>query len=508
MNLDNVAIAIRPRNSWEAMDLGFLLAKKWFGKLWRLWMATGFVAGAVFMILLYGLPGFGLLLFWWLKPVYEPFLLYWLSRAVFGEILPLSGVFKNWRQIILPGLLASLTIQRLSPERSFLMPVRMLEGVTGEAQKQRKSVLNKNQSGALWLSIACLAIEFLLAVSGMALLYILIPEEIRRSLEYSSPFIFYRLNIVIYMLAVSIVAPLYVAGGFMLYISRRVELEAWDIEIGFKNMAARVLERKKSRIVNSLAALFIFSALFFSLVLPSLQAANIPPPDECKQILEQVLDGDDFGEKKIIYNWKLIDKEREEEDLSWFSKFFEAFFKRLGEFFSGSYDTFKKWTGGLGIAFEIFLWMLLGGGIAWLLYRYTGIRRLFAGAGNGDTNIKKPEPVLFGMVVTPDSLPTDIAAECRKLLQAGETRKVLALLYRGTLSRLLHVHELRVPDSATEMECDQLVKKIRPEKEALFFNLLTRSWLSTAYGHFEPTLSLVQDLIDRWSHLYGRPHES
>ena len=509
MDLDNAAITIRPRSCWEAIDLGFVLAKKWFGRLWRLWLLTGFVAGAGSLLLLFGSPGFALILFWWLKPLYEPLLLYWLSRAVFGEILPLTGVVKEWRKIILPGLLASLSIQRFSPERSFLMPVRILEGVKGDAQKKRKSVLNKDQSGALWLSIACLAIEFLLTVSCMALVYIIVPDEIRRSIEYSSPFAFPRLNIVLYMLVVSFVAPLYVAGGFMLYIARRVELEAWDIEIGFKNMAARVLERKKRRSLHAAAvAVFVLSALLFSPNIPSSQAATIPPPEECEQILEQVLDGDDFGEKKIVYRWKLIEKEKEKEDLSWFAKFFESFFKRLAKLFSGTYDAFKSWTGGLAMVCEVLLWTVLGGGGAWLVYRYTGIRRLFARPVNGIDPHKKTEPVLFGMLVTPDSLPDDIAAECRKLFESGDTRKVLALLYRGTLSRLLHVHDLRVPDSATEMECDQLVKRIRPENEALFFNRLTRSWLNTAYGHFEPIPKLVQELIDQWAHFYGRPDEN
>ena len=36
------------------------------------------------------------------------------------------------------------------------------------------------------------------------------------------------------LFVLSAVAPFYVAGGFMLYISRRIELEGWDIEICFR----------------------------------------------------------------------------------------------------------------------------------------------------------------------------------------------------------------------------------------------------------------------------------
>ncbi len=509
MDLDNVAITIRPRNCWEAIDLGFLLAIKWLSRLWRLWLVTGFVAGTGSLLVFFGSPGFALLLFWWLKPLYEPFLLYWLSRAVFGEILPLSDVTRRWREILLPGVLASLTIQRFSPERSFLLPVRILEGVTGEARKNRKSVLSREQSGALWLSISCLIIECLLTVSSLILVYILIPNEIRRSIEYVSPFAFLRLNIVLYMFAVSFVTPLYIAGGFMLYIARRVELEAWDIEIGFKNIAARFVERKKRRFSHvSIVILFVLSTLLFSLNPPSLQAAAIPQPEQCEQILEQVLDGDQFGEKQVRYHWVYIKKEHKEKDTSWLSNFLELFFKRLAKFFSGLDDSFNNWRSGLATMSEILLWMILGGGGVWLIYRYTGIRRLFSRTGKDFGLHKKTEPVLFGMLVTPDSLPNNIPAECRKLFASGQTRKVLALLYRGTLSRLLHVHDLRVPDSATEMECDRLVQHIRPENEALFFNRLTISWLNTAYGHFEPIPNRVQELIDQWTQLYGSSDES
>ena len=38
------------------------------------------------------------------------------------------------------------------------------------------------------------------------------------------------------LLALSIVAPFYVAGGFALYLTRRTELEAWDIEISFRRI--------------------------------------------------------------------------------------------------------------------------------------------------------------------------------------------------------------------------------------------------------------------------------
>jgi hypothetical protein len=42
-----------------------------------------------------------------------------------------------------------------------------------------------------------------------------------------------------YALAVMFLEPFYVAAGFGLYVNRRVELEAWDIEQEFRRAFAR-----------------------------------------------------------------------------------------------------------------------------------------------------------------------------------------------------------------------------------------------------------------------------
>ncbi|MEJ2591922.1 MAG: DUF4129 domain-containing protein, partial [Candidatus Thiodiazotropha sp.] len=84
MDLTRIAVKLRPRLAWEGIDLGFMLARQWFVRLWLLWLA-----GALpFMLLLTLLPlplwAEGLLL-WWFKPMYEPPLLYWMGRRLFDE---------------------------------------------------------------------------------------------------------------------------------------------------------------------------------------------------------------------------------------------------------------------------------------------------------------------------------------------------------------------------------------------------------------------------------------
>ena len=51
------------------------------------------------------------------------------------------------------------------------------------------------------------------------------------------------------------------------------------------------------------------------------------------------------------------------------------------------------------------------------------------------------------------AFPTDIGAAARALWDRGEHRAALALLYRGMLSRLAHVHRVPIRDSSTEGDC-------------------------------------------------------
>ncbi len=239
MDLDHVTLVIRPRSAWEAMDLGCRVAVKWFGRLWRLWLVTGLPTGLIGCLIALKYPRLAVVLIWWLKPIHEPLLLYWLSRAVFGETLPVRPVAGKWRWILGPHLLRLITRDRFLPERSFLMPVRFLEGGTRETRRQRHRVLGKKQSGGLWLTGACLAVEGVICLSIILLALFLVPESMRMAVDYHSPFAFPLFYVAAYLAAVSIIAPFYVTGGFMLYISRRVDLEAWDLEIGFKKMADR-----------------------------------------------------------------------------------------------------------------------------------------------------------------------------------------------------------------------------------------------------------------------------
>jgi hypothetical protein len=50
-----------------------------------------------------------------------------------------------------------------------------------------------------------------------------------------------------YVLAESLIEPFFVTAGFALYLSRRVMLEGWDVELGLRRLARRLEQRRETR---------------------------------------------------------------------------------------------------------------------------------------------------------------------------------------------------------------------------------------------------------------------
>ena len=96
--------------------------------------------------------------------------------------------------------------------------------------------------------------------------------------------------------------------------------------------------------------------------------------------------------------------------------------------------------------------------------------------------------------IRPESLPPDIGAAARALWDRGEQRAALALLYRGLLSRLAHVHEVPIRDSSTEGDCLALAaRKLDPARTA-YATLLVRNWQRAIYGGIQIDTAVVHEL--------------
>ena len=97
--------------------------------------------------------------------------------------------------------------------------------------------------------------------------------------------------------------------------------------------------------------------------------------------------------------------------------------------------------------------------------------------------------------IRPAALPADVGAAARSLWDAGEHRAALALLYRGLLSRLVHVHGLRVRDSTTEGDCLALAASLaRARRE--YASQLVRAWQRHTYGGQGVPTAVAHGLCD------------
>ena len=257
MTPDALTVEIRARTYWEAIDLGLTLVQAHWRNLYAAWFSVvlpvAFLALALaYLLNRHGNNWYGLFLLWWLKPLYDRALLHVLSRAVFGETVNGRGVLSAipnllWRS----GLFRALTWGRFSPRRSFKLPIWQLEGVTGQARRLRLRVLKGR--GAVRLFIVCSTFETILLFGMLGLLFMMLPPEtLLPHIDSLSgflaadnvPFWFEAAYGFVYLLAISVIEPFYAAAGFALYLNRRTELEGWDIELGFRTLAARLKDQK------------------------------------------------------------------------------------------------------------------------------------------------------------------------------------------------------------------------------------------------------------------------
>ena len=101
--------------------------------------------------------------------------------------------------------------------------------------------------------------------------------------------------------------------------------------------------------------------------------------------------------------------------------------------------------------------------------------------------------------IRPESLPDDVGAAALALWGQGEQRAALALLYRGTLSRLVHVHEVPIRASSTEGECLALARPRLAESSARYAASLVEVWTAAVYGGREPAAGAVQALCGEFA---------
>jgi len=489
MKLESVTVEIRPRNPWEAMDLGILLVREFRQQIIPVWIIITALTFGLLHLLTGGSLALSMFLFWWLKPAYDRILLRIFSRAVFGTQTTTIESLRSIREIFSTGLWINLTLLRFNPSRSFHLPIWMLEGLRGESRVKRIRLLAANiRFYPMWLTASCQLMEFVLQVAPLLLLALLIPEgigsdlistvmfgeELPNWIEFFTSLFFY--------LSIVIVEPIYVASGFMLYIDRRTKLEGWDIELAFRRIATRLESpQKPSPLASTLLAALITGAALPGSV-SDLQAA--PSIEESRQVINDVLNAEDLNRSKKYTKW--VPNWEDEEDFD--ETNFLAQLKQLIDYIA------QLFRGAIWVAVSLIIILLI-------IYHKKWLDIL----GKIKPRPKKKHPIeqLFGLDLTPESFPDDIPKSAQNLVNAGELRAALSLLYRASLLNLLNKDELNLRSSDTEGDVLALAKNRISKARSQYLETLTTLWKNTAYGHHQPDQVAAISLCQQWHQHFG-----
>lgn len=500
VQLDSIAVALRPRNPWEAIDLGFGMVRTWWKSIMGAWLAVVLPVSVIIYLLCWKAPWLASLLMWWLKPAFDRIPLFVLSRAAFGDTpdirQTLKGVLPLWRK----SLLWDLTLGRVDMARSFNMPVRDLEGLRGKARRLRLKVLQKQtRNGAVWLTLVCINLEMVLNFALLALLLLLLPQTMQgdffsRLFAADQSLWLQMMTYGIYLLVLTTMEPFYVGAGFALYLNRRTVLEGWDIEIAFRRIAERQQTLNK---VTLPAAVLMMVGLMIGGMLgvpgPALAAETavmsapikvlVMPesPKQLKKQIAQVLQQPEFQTDKIEKQWKYVGKKTQpsqpQADSDWV-KFLAGIVPGLAGFVEG------------------LLWLLLAGVIVWLYFK----REHWLGWFDPKVTATPftPTQSLFGLDLMPESLPKNLTEEAWNLWQADQARAALSLLYRGALARWVARDKVVLGANATEGDCIRLFRATAPKDSGDYFYQLTQAWLNTAYAQRQPRTEDMQQLCHGW----------
>jgi hypothetical protein len=482
VQLERLSVELRPRGGWESVDLGFQMAHRWWRPVWGVWLAVFVPAAVALHFVFQWSPLVAAVALWWLKPVFDRFVLHVVSRAVFGSVPTVRETLGLWREILTPGLAASLTVYRLQPARAAMLPVWQLERQAGRDAAGRRRALGRRLEGGFGATIVCLHFEAVFFVSIALFGNLLEPAGANAGFEFSELFratgeeepVWWDLyDSLYYVLAVSIVEPLYVAAGFALYLNRRAVLEGWDIELQLRRLDERL------RAAVSAGTLAIVLALGLGLAAPPPAAAQAKSArDEVREVLKAPEFQEYKESKGWVYRGKRSERKSAQADL--------GFWAKLGLFLAGIQ--------------EALMWALAALAVLGALYL---LRRWMPRWFETSPAVYRPPDALFGLALAPESLPDDVAAAAAALVRQGRLRDALSLLYRGALSVLVHRDHVPLAEGDTEGDCVRAASKALPAGAAEYFAQLVQSWTGAAYAGRLPDIAGAERLCRDWAPHFG-----
>lgn len=485
MQPDRLAVVLRPRSGWEALDLGFQMAREWWRPIWAVWFSV-YVPVAALCLLTFSNRFHAVLLLWWLKPVFDRAVLHTVSRAVFGEPQGVLATLRATREWLLPGIVTALTLSRLNLARSFALPVAQLERQRGADSRRRHAALgSRMRNVGVWLTVVCVHLELIVMFGLTNLVGMLEPSagefgpednDSDRS-DWASFADWGLMKVCFYLAAVSLIEPFYVTAGFALYLNRRAILEGWDIEL-----ALRRLEERLRAATNRIAVVLILVvAIIFVVSGPRPAFALDAPGKSAQDEIRSVLKSPEFSQHKEVTRWRYVGASSDAAG----HRSVPALWRYLSALF--------------GKISEVALWIAAAVLLVAALYY---LRRLVPEPQLRKGTRYHPPNTLFGFDLAPESLPEDVAGAAADMARKGRLREALSLLYRGALSALTHRYQLQLGPGDTEGDCVLAVGRTVPAS-ADYFVRLVGAWQAMAYAARNADAAGIERLCDEW-----RPHFS
>jgi hypothetical protein len=244
MLVDALAVRLRPRTPMEAADLGVRLCQRSARSVYRCYLMVALPVVALALACFEIAEWLPSVVLWCAKPWLDRTILFVLSRGAFGQDTAPADVWRAQRQVWWTDFLFTWTVRRFSLWRSLTQPVYQLEGLSIRQAGPRVRQVRRGKMGAgflmtqafSWseaaLSFSLVSLVFWLAPTGSAPdFFELMAGEVSRFYGLVFP--------VAYALSVIFLEPFYVGAGFAMYLTRRAELEAWDIEQEFRRAFAQ-----------------------------------------------------------------------------------------------------------------------------------------------------------------------------------------------------------------------------------------------------------------------------
>jgi hypothetical protein len=542
MRIDALTVVLRPRSSWEAIELGTALVRRHARAVWRPWLACTLPAFAIANALawLAGLPVLAMLAMWWLKPLFDRIPLFVLSRAVFGEVPSTRATLRGAFRGAGGAMLGYLTWRRLGPARALLLPVDVLEGGSARGAGQRRRVLAGPAYGIASLCLLVFAtFESALAMGLAALAFLFVPNEYLQDMLSAlwqhlrdSPAWLQLLENALLWTATSLIEPFYVGSGFGQYLNRRTEIEGWDIELA--------LRRLRERLLAATAGAALLAGVLL-MPLPSIAAAPVfvPSGSTAARGVEPTApraatnaDVQAATRKKIEHARARVIAAASAQHEANLRRVFGSDYRDPSRF-AGAVDrayadprlrprqkvttwepkhpaapeqpkSSPAWLEAIGRAIavlgEIGLWLLLG--LLVMLLAFTA-KYWWPWLRGVATDPRAPaEPVVDAIDVEAAPLPHDIVAAARALWREGHPRDALALVYRAAVEAMLASTGRVLPPGATEAQCLRASQAL-PEASRRAFARVVRQWQYAAWAERLPAQAEFDAALDDAAACFG-----